>query len=304
LTPKVEGAANVTYLWSTGETTQVKRVDAAGTYSLVVTDTETGCASAEFEFIVTENKEAPIVDFEDVYYICPSDTMQTITLSSFLPKKDGVTYKFYDESGEEIADLYDAPETDEVRTYYASAVSANGCESAAVAFNIDFVGAPAFRLEVSESPVLVGGNETVVTVIPEDNGVAIDKYTWKENGSVIPFNGEEYVNNLYLDTKFEVIASNRCASTSQEATVQVLWPTAFTPHNKNGKNDDFAKGMKLIVFNRFYTKIFEGEDGWDGTINGTMNDSRTIAVPGVYYYSVQLPNGQVKKGTIEIVKVE
>ena len=51
-------------------------------------------------------------------------------------------------------------------------------------------------------------------------------------------------------------------------------------------------------------KIFEGEDGWDGTINGTMNNSRTIAVPGVYYYSVQLPNGQVKKGTIEIVKVD
>ena len=49
---------------------------------------------------------------------------------------------------------------------------------------------------------------------------------------------------------------------------------------------------------------FEGEDGWDGTINGSMNDSKDIAVPGVYYYSVLLPNGDVKKGTIEIIKVD
>ena len=62
--------------------------------------------------------------------------------------------------------------------------------------------------------------------------------------------------------------------------------------------------MKIIVFNRHYTKIYEGPDGWDGSINGAMNDGKETAVPGVYYYSVLLPNGQVKKGTIEIVKVD
>jgi hypothetical protein len=35
-----------------------------------------------------------------------------------------------------------------------------------------------------------------------------------------------------------------------------------------------------------------------------MNSSSQTAVPGVYFYSVQLPNGQVKKGTIEIVKID
>ena len=304
LTPKVEGTANVTYLWSTGETTQVKRVDAAGTYSLVVTDTETGCASAEFVFTVTENKEAPIVDFEDVYYICPSDTMQTITLSSLLPETEGVTYKFYDESGKEIEDVYEVSSESPVTTYYVIGTATNGCQSAKTSFEVDFAKNVDFTLTTSQSSMMVGGNETIVEIVPDADSDDAATYVWTANDQELSVDGLQYVDNLYLDTNFKVTASNRCDSDTQEAFVEVLWPTAFTPHNGNGKNDTFAKGMKLMVFNRFYTKIFEGEDGWDGSINGTMNSSKQTAVPGVYFYSVQLPNGQVKKGTIEIVKVD
>jgi hypothetical protein len=147
---------------------------------------------------------------------------------------------------------------------------------------------------------MVGGEETTVTVVP--SGVVADNYVWELNGDKAPANGTEYTTRLYVDTKYEVTGISRCDKKTKDISVEVVWPTAFTPHNQNGKNDTFAKGMKLIVFNRFYTKIFEGVDGWDGTINGSMNDSKDIAVPGVYYYSVQLPNGDVKKGTIEIVK--
>jgi len=42
--------------------------------------------------------------------------------------------------------------------------------------------------------------------------------------------------------------------------------------------------------------VFEGNDGWDATINGKL------AMPGVYYYVVTLPDGNVKKGTLEIYK--
>ena len=151
---------------------------------------------------------------------------------------------------------------------------------------------------------MVGGNETIVEIVPDADSDDAATYIWTANDQELSVDGLQYVDNLYLDTNFKVTASNRCDSDTQEAFVEVLWPTAFTPHNGNGKNDTFAKGMKLMVFNRFYTKIFEGEDGWDGSINGTMNSSKQTAVPGVYFYSVQLPNGQVKKGTIEIVKVD
>ena len=215
-----------------------------------------------------------------------------------MPKTSGITYKFYDETDEEIADLYKTS----TENYYVVGISENGCESNKTLFSVDLAKNVDFTLQASQTSMLVGGNETVITIIPDADSDEADTYTWQANGNVIAVDGLEYSTNLYLDTKFEVTAINRCDSKSQEVSIEVLWPTAFTPHNDNGKNDDFAKGMPIIVFNRFYTKIFEGPDGWDGTINGTMNDSKNIAVPGVYYYKVDLPNGEVKKGTIEIVR--
>jgi hypothetical protein len=222
------------------------------------------------------------------------------TLSSLLPKTSGITYKFYDETDEEIADLYKTS----TENYYVVGVSENGCESNKTLFSVDLAKNVDFTLQASQTSMLVGGNETVITIVPDADSDVAETYTWYVNGDKLFVDGLEYSTNLYLDSKFEVTATNRCDSKSQDVFIEVLWPTAFTPHNDNGKNEDFAKGMPIVVFNRFYTKMFEGPDGWDGTINGTMNNSKQMAVPGVYFYSVKLPNGQVKKGTIEIVKVD
>ena len=299
-----------TYLWSDGSTTSstVAKTPLATSpmeYTLIV-KSPNGCLNEvdKAKVTVTENVSAPVLNIESVYNLCPSDTLSVKALSSLLPNTSGVTYKFYDESGEEIEDLYDASSADANTDYYVTGVSANGCESEKVSFAVDFAKNVDFTLTASQTSMLIGGNETVVTIVPDADSGEAETYTWLANGNEIAVDGLEYSTNLYIDTKFEVTATNRCDSKSQDVSIEVLWPTAFTPHNANGKNDDFAKGMPIIVFNRFYTKIFEGPDGWDGTINGTMNESENIAVPGVYYYSVQLPNGEVKKGTIEIVNVD
>ena len=299
-----------TYLWSDGATTSstVAKTPLATSpmeYTLIVTSPN-GCLNEvdKAKVTVTENVSAPVLNIESVYKLCPSDTLSVKALSSLLPKTAGVTYKFYDEAGVEIDDFYGASSENPVSTYYVVGTSENGCSSEKVAFDVDFAKNVDFTLTTSQTSMLVGGNETLVTIVPNEDSEVADTYTWLSNGKDILVEGLEYSANLYLDTKFEVTATNRCDTDTQEASVEVLWPTAFTPHNGNGKNDDFAKGMHIIVFNRFYTKIFEGPDGWDGTINGAMNESESIAVPGVYYYSVQLPNGEVKKGTIEIVKVD
>ena len=300
LKPTIQSENEVSYKWNDESTNNYLEVNEKGTYSLVVTDNTTFCSTEKYTYNVTENKQAPTFTVDATYYLCPSDTLTKTTLSSLLPKISGVTYKFYDESGDEIEDLYDASSA--ITEYYVTGASANGCESEKVSFAVDLAKNVDFTLTASQTSMLIGGNETVITIIPNAESDEADIYTWQANGNEIAVDGLEYSTNLYLDTKFEVTATNRCDSKSQEVSIEVLWPTAFTPHNDNGKNDDFAKGMPIIVFNRFYTKIFEGPDGWDGTINGTMNDSKNIAVPGVYYYKVDLPNGEVKKGTIEIVR--
>ena len=302
LTPTIESENEVSYLWNNESTEDYLEVSEAGTYTLVVTDNVSFCSTEEYTYIVTQDNTVPTFNVNAIYYLCPSDVVTEKTLSSLLPATPGVTYKFYNEAGEEIKDLYEISADASVTEYYVTGISDNGCESTKTMFSVDFARNVDFTLTTSQTSMMIGGNETVVTVVPDANSDIADTYTWLANGNELPADGLEYSTNLYLDTKFEVTATNRCDSKSQEAFVEVLWPTAFTPHNANGKNDDFAKGMHIIVFNRFYTKIFEGPDGWDGTINGAMNESESIAVPGVYYYSVQLPNGEVKKGTIEIVR--
>ena len=103
-----------------------------------------------------------------------------------------------------------------------------------------------------------------------------------------------------------MIYNGECGVTSAKANVTVQWPTVFTPYVKDGRNDTFVKDMDpnfyTKIFTRFGTKIYESDNGWDGSVGGSMNGSKDVAAPGVYYYVVQLPDGNVKKGTIEVFK--
>jgi uncharacterized repeat protein (TIGR01451 family) len=186
--------------------------------------------------------------------------------------------------------------------YYTITSSCNGIEKEIETLPVTVQvinGNVDFDLKVSAEKILAGGEETVITVVPVETEA--DTYSWVVNNKPVQENGLEYAAYLYLDTKFVVTGSNRCDSKTKEVFVEVTWPTAFTPYNKNGMNETFAKGLPLAIFNRFGLQIFQGEDGWDGVMNMNIGKN-TMAVPGVYYYAVQLPDGNVKKGTIEIVK--
>ncbi len=74
-------------------------------------------------------------------------------------------------------------------------------------------------------------------------------------------------------------------------------PTAFTPHTKDGLNDIFMERHRVIIFDRYGQKIFVGDNGWDGTHNGRMAD------PGVYFHQVEMSDGSLVNGTIEIIKI-
>ena len=54
-------------------------------------------------------------------------------------------------------------------------------------------------------------------------------------------------------------------------------PLVFSPNGDN-INDYFMQGYKVIIFDRLGLKIFEGNNGWDGTYNGKA------APEDIYYY--------------------
>ncbi|MDR1681382.1 MAG: gliding motility-associated C-terminal domain-containing protein [Prevotellaceae bacterium] len=60
-------------------------------------------------------------------------------------------------------------------------------------------------------------------------------------------------------------------------------PRVFTP-NGDGINDIFMIGYRLVIFDRLGIVIFEGDNGWDGTHNGSP------APPDIYFYKIYVAN--------------
>ena len=153
-----------------------------------------------------------------------------------------------------------------------------------------------FDLQISKSEIVLNAEEVTVTATPTASSAPIANYAWTKNGESIIPNGNSYQEMPYLDAVYRVSAEGMCNTVVKEVSLSVLWPTLITPSNANGKNDSFARGFSIVVFNRHGQKIFTGLDGWNGTSDGKS------VFPGVYYYIVTLPDGRSKKGTIEVFK--
>lgn len=141
--------------------------------------------------------------------------------------------------------------------------------------------------------IIVGADDTKKLEVDGSNYTV----TWYVNGveSDNPFD------RPYVDTEYKVVVAGECNTREATASTSVVWPTVFTPYLQDGLNDNFVKDMQpnlpTAIYNRFGAPVVETQNGWDGKLsNGQM------AMPGVYYYVVTLPDGNVKKGTIEIFK--
>lgn len=112
---------------------------------------------------------------------------------------------------------------------------------------------------------------------------------------------DSYVEDNPQDTTFYYVTIDdgvcpAAASSLIRVDVLTQLPTAFTPYVKDGLNDIFMERHPVTIFDRYGQKIFEGENGWNGT-----NKKGARVDPGVYYYSVVMIDGTVMKGTIEVV---
>ena len=219
-----------------------------------------------------------------------------------LVTSDKTNLKFYDiiEGGSEVSDMFDAATENSYYTYYVSNTAKDQCESERAEINIHVDGTIDYDLIASAAEVIAAQDEVTLTVVPTKE-TPILNYVWTKNGVQMDVNEPEITDILFVNSEFAVTASGRCNSVTKKQNVKALWPTAIVPDGP-GRNGEFARGCNITVFNRFNEKVFEGNDGWNGTLNCALAKKGVKADPGVYYYYMTFPDGTTHKGIIEVVK--
>ena len=135
-----------------------------------------------------------------------------------------------------------------------------------------------------------------------------DSYTWQD-GTI----QSHYVINK--GGSYSVNVTNQCGSAQAQIAISenkcgIYFPSAFTP-NKDGKNDLFKilrppdlNSYDLSIFNRWGQKVFETRDytkGWDGTVNGLMQDTGVFVWFCKYKKTNSLLNGEIS-GTVVLIR--
>jgi gliding motility-associated-like protein len=155
------------------------------------------------------------------------------------------------------------------------------------------------ELKVEDGKYLVRTGENIIFVVtPTPERPLL--YDWHTGEEVSEYN--RYEMTLYKEKTVQVSATDDVCGIVQSnpVTVEVEWPNAITNRGKSEINGVFMRDVnypfKLYVFNRYGITMYKGSDAWDGTYNGKPVD------PGTYYYIVELPDGDIRKATIEVVK--
>jgi hypothetical protein len=286
-----------TYLWSTGSTETSITVTEAGNYSVDGTaDDGNGCTGTG-KITITADKDSPKVAVNGAK-ICEGDNA---TLTATGAKE----YTWTPSQGLNSATgaiVTANPETS--TTYTVEGTAENGCKTKATAFV--YVEAPLIlTLDAPESVEL--GNE--ITIRVESQGPAHGAYEWFINDEPYRTISESYITLEPAAGKQHFRVETRttdlnCFALSESYLVNVSEniPNIITPYNPDSPNCCFmmAKGNRpgyhVEIYNRDMQKVFEGDNGWNGTYRGSL------AEPGTYFYRIFKKDGKIEKGTLEVVK--
>lgn len=322
LSSRVEGADTYKYLLFINGTDTLATFDpsvpGSKTYEVVASYDEINSASNNYCEATTE-LTVKVKDYAKKINIlaqdtavCSIDSLILLADTEFATPQTNVTINWYSDKdylrklgiGKTFSYFLVAdPNTQYPYTLYLTVQSDDYCEnipSEAKPVTITLKEqAPSLLIEPKEQTISVGGVPSF-TLSPAGE----QRYSLYVNDKKVEKGIEEF--KPYIDSEYKVVYEGECGSSYDSARVEVQWPTVFTPHVKDGRNDTFVKDMDpnfyTKIFTRYGTKIYESPNGWDGSVGGSMNGSGDVAVPGVYYYVVDLPDGNVKKGTIEVFK--
>ncbi|MED9995834.1 MAG: gliding motility-associated C-terminal domain-containing protein, partial [Paludibacteraceae bacterium] len=154
---------------------------------------------------------------------------------------------------------------------------------------------PDYSMDVTIPDPMISGSYVTVTATP-----GFESYTLLVNNQeVLPtqlpneFKTKKFAYGT-TDNSFalQVRDNNGCNWELSEihTITSQLFPNIFTP-NGDGVNDVLLADYAIRVFDRQGNLVYQGESGWDGTINGKP------ANQGVYLYVVEVTDATGKSYT-------
>lgn len=290
IVPTITGAdpGDVTYLWSTGETTPTITVSTTDTYSVEVSLAD--CTVSDSVFV--EFNENPMIDLGEDFETCFENTVLLDASPSNYPAEDASYVWTF--NGIPLPDVTPVIEATEYGTY-AVTVSVGICIS-----QDSIVISPREDLEVSLGEAVSGcTSETIIlTATTSEEGVS---YTWFLNGNVIEGETSNSITITLPTTASNMsdvysveISKGECSGTAEvEATaLNCILPEGISP-NGDGLNDcfdiqflDSRTGVdKISIFNRYGNIVFERNgvsDLWCG-----ISDDGDELPTGTYFYVIQ-----------------
>jgi gliding motility-associated-like protein len=282
----------------------------AGVATFTFTDENTGCSATTEGLTIVPLSDGSMIDI-DVADVCIGSQATVIASSTAVINP---VFRWYEtaESTEVLftGPTFTTPVLTEDKTYYVSVSGDNYCEGIsgmngrkAVTITVKKIAVPILK-SVSEKTEIAENNDYVKLAVSNASDYDSPDYEWYWNEILIQGAADAtYVATVPGNYKVKV-TDGVCTAESTILVINDLFviPNIITPYNKNGKNDTFLTpkdgkpGYKVEIYNRYQQRIFEGENGWDGTYRGA------IATPGTYFYRIFMKDGKVLKGTLEVAK--
>jgi gliding motility-associated-like protein len=277
---------NVTYQWSTGDTTAVIDVDKPDLYILTVTD---ACGAENIDSIEVFLLEESIAGLEGIFAICEG-TSTLINANS----PGALDYAW--STGDNTASA-----TITTGGTYTVTIT-NVCESIDTTFFIEETALP--TIDIQADAVLCPGEEKRLEVVSE----SVADYSWSTGQTTPDITAREW--GLYT-----VEGSNECGTALDSLLLQpfgcdncLYIPNAFSP-NEDGRNDLFIpiavcplEDFEMKVFSRWGALMYETQsldNGWDGTFKGEKLGSDVFA----WFISYTQAGQQIRlEGDISLIR--
>jgi len=295
-----------TYSWTgvgitVGASTDTPSVNAAGTYTVTVTDPANGCTSTT-SVLVTSNTSPPAVTAGQSLILSCGISSGTITATSTTA---GVLYSWT--GGLIVGGGTTASPTVTAAGTYTVVVTdpANGCTASA---NVSVSVNPGPTANAGTDATINAGLSTTLTATGGGT------YLWSTGATTTTISVSPTVTTDYCVTVTDTTgcADTACVRISVDLECGELFvPNAFSPNNDQS-NDVFrvkinpvcVKEMLLVVYDRWGEKMIEITDpsvSWDGSYQGKPLDNAVF----VYYLSITLINSTEvikKSGNVSLLK--